>query len=384
MTTTTPPVVLPSSSINRTAASVGLAPPEMQPMARTLIEHGAGDAAVADGRAGEIGLSMKAYSVPIEQFNPSMVASRDASLKSGWWKTAAYPAGWSQAQYTGGNLPPGALVPVRYGVGRKPASAGETTLVPGEGSDRIVLVEDQINGMCWGYWTFHDNDWNAMTLPNVMAGLGSYSPAICNGGTSLWKPYGPTSSPLGDRGMGTTKRMLVTTGAEVASGAVNHVAELSIAATWYCLGRAQDAKAGTDWLLPARRCEWDAARYATRNRDGHPLDPDRSKLSLEGLRIAAPAVDIARRQTWLDDHFDPGPMMDFWRIITTQWCLYGLMVAETAGYGMRVEMTGLLGSDRPIYERYGWSLATVEAQEYLAKRFLLDHIDDFVVVKPAS
>lgn len=368
-----PPRVNPRSSINRTALQLGAAPSEFQPLADRLIDHGAGDAAALEGKAGEIGLSMKDYSVPIEPFDPVWARNRQTSLETGWWWTYAYASNWSLDAGSQGNVAVGTKVPVKYTPGVTP-NRDSIILPAGTGFDRIGLVEDVKTRRCWGYWIFKELEINGLHGDNIVAGIldeSGHRPFVVNGANNLWTPYDNASSVLGDRGMGTNKRMLVTTAAEVADGIIRHAGELSIAATWYC--DTLPGVAGTDWFWPAERCEFDAARYALRNRDGIPLDPDRSKLIPEGLRIAF-SLTKAEREAYVNSHVDPGPMREFWYAIVRQWCVFGLVVAETAGYGMRQEMTGLLGADGPTYEdRWGWSLAEVATQEYLLKDFMLDN-----------
>ena len=383
MTTKVPeiPVVLPGSSINRSAADLGRAPEHLQPLARRLIEHGAGARAEAEGRAGQIRLSMDEYSVPIETVDVSVdMASKAAQEASGWWNVAVFPAGWSIDAKTTGNLRAGTLVPMRFRPGSRPTSSSQIDLLPGAGNDALLLIEDVKANKCWRHWMFRQNDWNALHLANLgpLLAKSPYTVGICNAGTSLHRPYGPGADPRGERGMGLIKRALVTTAAEVASGRIGHAAELSIEGTWYC-DDLRTAREGVDWLAPARRCEW------VKGQKGRPngFDPSRrALLSPEGLRVAF-WVDRDRRRDFVYERVSDGPMRAFWVVIVDQWCDYGFIVAETGGYGMRQEMTGLRGSDRKVYvERWGWDPDDVVRQEAALADFANVFIDDAYVVNP--
>jgi hypothetical protein len=206
---------------------------------------------------------------------------------------------------------------------------------------------------------------------------------VVTGGVGVGKPYESNEKQLG-RGMGIPKIGLLNFWEEYADGGPRHAGELSIAATWYC-DDLRTAREGTDWLAPATRCEWDRARYSNRNRDGIPLDPDRSKLTLEGLRVRWKVTPL-ERESYLDRLGLKGAWRAFWRMVIDQWCDYGLVVAETAGWGMRSEQDGLLGPGAAYYASVGWASKDHKkagVQEYTIQDFANVFADRIEVVRPA-
>lgn len=369
------PVIYPSSSMNQPASVVGPAPASMQYMAQRLIDHGAGDNARLRGNAGKIRVPMLEYTSPIYSFKASYVATPEARLASGWKKCYFFAAGWSIDQSTYGNVPLGSTVVVRKNM---QAALGE---------DRILIVEDLERKITWSYWRYGEAELTALHPTNVFAGLfdPAKNPRAVMGGATVAYPYsGLPKDPRSGSGPGLNRRAMINTIEEIQSGTIRHVASLMIAATWYA--DTTPGTKGVDYLEPVLRCEWDRARYATRNRDGVPLDPDRRKLSLQGLRVHFP-IGETRRLAWVRTYFPhPGPWRNFWDILTRQWCDYGFLVNKTGGpgsYGMLVEMTGMRGPDRAGYEAYGWNLAQLSTQEYAAASFMNDFRADARVVRPA-
>lgn len=378
-----PPIPLPASSINRQARLVGRAPDSMQHLARTVILQGAGREAELQGKAGLFNVTMGDYSVPIVPFDSSMIGKR---INGGpgvdgdrWYWAYNFPAGWSYDQATQGNVAPGARVPMN------------DSLKAGTGQDQIVLLEDLTTGQVWNYWTFRQIEINALHPTNVAAGVFSKTPRLVNGGTNLERPFGSKAVAVGDRGAGLPKRALVTTLAEILTGVVRHAAELTICNSWYVDGDDANAGvAGVDYLAPATRCEWDEARSVPR-RQGVVTEA-KDRLVPEGLRIAWPDLPWATRTAWVNDHFPAGRRRQFWTTLVGQWAVYGLVVAETGNFGMHTELDGIYGYYRnadgkivptlPAYQAMGWDLAELEAQEFAASRFMLDFIDEAVVIRP--
>lgn len=375
----TAPAVLPWSSINQTAAALGPASDSLQPLARRVIKYGGGPAP-----SGLFGLSMGDYSDPIYQLmfdstgKPYTYNSKGEKIPAFW--TYVFPAAWSLAVGSGGNISPGSPMP------------DSSTFIAGTGHDNIFLLEDRATGRVWSVWmarqagitavNFTSPALAAASFQNIGAGVLWKYPQHTVGGASVGKPFLETSKVSVQRGMGIDKRALITTGEEIVDGVIRHPLELTIANTWYC-DDLKTAVQGVDWLYPATRCEWDKIRYQNRNRDGVLLDLDKSKLVPEGLRVAF-QVSIAERETWLDSKgFAKGSnWRRFWRIIIDALCDYGFVIAETGGFGMRVEMTGVLGPDRPIYESYGWDVTKLRAQEYTIQTFFNDFADRSYVVTP--
>lgn len=355
-----PPVVLPSSSINKTAYELGPAPAELQPLAEKLIRYGGG----ANAPSGEIGLSMMDYSTPIYQVNIDPTTNRIIAPLGGFW-TYGFATGDSIGKGSQGNFPAGGLLP------------DSTKFVAGTGYDNIFLIENRNDGRVWSIWMARQPGINSICWTNILAGLTWKTPQHTYGGCSVTRPFLPAAKPNCERGMGIDKRALITTGEEIVSGVINHAAELTITNTWYCSGSVQYAKAGIDYLYPATRCEWDAARAVYR--PGYVAD--KTKLVPEGLRIAFNMTKL-EREAWLDFKGLTGPFRTFCRILIDCWCDYGLVVAETGGWGMRSEMTGMLGPDRPIYESYGWRMETLKAQEYALGSFMRDNMASAYVVNP--
>lgn len=364
----TVPVVLPASSINLPAERLGLAPDRLQPLARRLIEYGSGAEAVARGEGGNVRIRLGDYSVPIHQFDDTMAATKADRERTGWFWARNYPSGWSLDQATGGNCPIGQRVPAHAG------------LKAGTGNDQFVIVEDRPGGRVWCYWVFRQFELAGFHPLNIARGfLDSSSPRLVNGGTDFHRPF-EGGIQRGGRGMGIPRRALVTTAEEIASGAVNHAAAMAICSTWW--GDSKPGREGVDWLLPAMKLEWAAGQKNRR------MDPSwRPNTVLEGLRIWNPRYSADRNliEAWLDEHVE-GEMADFWRIVLTQWCVYGFVVSETTNYGMAVDFDGMYGPGRAVYEDFGFDLEQLprHTQEDLAKAFLRETVDDWVVAAPAA
>lgn len=367
---TEPPVVLPRSSFNQMATTVGFAPEELQPLARNLIEHGCGEQAELDGNAGKVRLRIGDYSAPIYQYNSSYTRTKADRDRTGWQLARSYQAGWAINSGQDGNVAPGVKVPVKTGQ------------VAGTGNDQICFVEERSTGGCWEYWLFKQAEINGLHLNNILAGyLDSSTPRLVNGATSFYRPFTTSSNPIGDRGLGLIRRAMVTTAEEIATGRVRHAGLLSIPATWWCddLPGTQ----GIDWLLPARRCEFEEGQ------GGRPegYDPERRQFnSLEGLRIAAPTITPSMRETFVNERTADAGQRFFWKVILGQWAVYGLVVGETGGYGMGVATDGMLGPARSQYEDWGFeqSLLAGHTQEDLMEDYLNTFIDHWKVVAPRA
>ena len=364
------PVVLPSSSINLPARKLKQAPAAYQPLARRLIEYGAGERAVAEGNGGYVRIRLGDYSCPIYQFDETMVATKADRQRTGWFWARNFPAGWSLNQGTAGNAAIAQKVPM------------SNALVAGSGNDQFVLVEDRPGGRVWCYWVFKQNEINILHPLNIArGGLDSSSPRLCNGGTDYHRPFSAGANGRGGRGMGLLRRALVTTAEEILEGTVRHAAALAITSTRWAA--AKPGVEGQDWFPPATRAEWIAGQ------GGRTMKPSWLHRTVpEGLRIWNPryAGSSTLINTWLGNHFDPGPQRDFWRIIFTQWCSYGLVVSETTNYGMGVDFDGMRGPARSIYEDFGFDYSQLGAhtQEDAGRSFLKDTIADWVVAAPAA
>lgn len=367
---TAPPVVLPKSSLNKMAKTLGSAPAELQPLARNLIEHGCGEQAELDGNAGKVRLRIGDYSTPIYQYDESFTKTREDRQRTGWFLARSYQAGWSINAGTDGNVAPGAKVPVKTG------------MVAGTGNDQICFVEDRRLQKCWEYWIFQQAEISGLHGDNIAAGyLDTSTPRIVNGATSVYLPFSLTSNPIGDRGFGLIRRALITTAEEIATGRVMHPGILSIPATWWC--DELPGTQGVDWLLPARRCEFEQGQ------SGRPegYAPERRQFnSLEGLRIAAPTITPAMRENFVNERVTNAQQRWFWKVICGQWAVYGLVVGETGGYGMGVATDGMLGPARSQYEDWGFeqSLLAGHIQEDLMEDYLNTFIDHWIVVRPAA
>lgn len=364
------PVVLPSSSINKPASKLNLAPAAFQPLARRLIEYGSGAQAVAEGKGGDVRVRLGAYSCPIYQFDDTMAATKADRQRTGWFWARNFPAGWSLNQATAGNAAIGQRVPT------------SNALVAGTGNDQFVLVEDRPGGRVWCYWVFKQNEINVLHPLNIARGaLDASSPRLCNGGTDFHRPFVAKADGRGGRGMGLLRRALVTTGEEILSGTVRHAAALAITSTRWAASKP--GKAGQDWFAPATRAEWIAGQ------SGRTMKSTWLPRTVpEGLRIWNPryAASPALVNTWLDGEFDPGPQWNFWKIVLTQWVTYGLVVTETTNYGMGVDFDGMMGPAREVYEDFGFEFSQLGAhtQEDAGKSFLRDTVADWVVATPAA
>lgn len=364
------PVVLPSSSINLPGERLGVAPAELQKLARKVILYGGGAAAVAADEGSRVRMRLGDYSCPINPFDDTMAATRADTERTGWYWARNFPAGWSLNQATAGNCPIGQRVPVN------------DRLKAGTGNDQFLLVEDRVRGRVWCYWVYRQNDLNALHPLNIARGaLDGSTPRIVNGGTDYHQPFVEGADPRGGRGMGILRRALITTADEILEGVVRHAAALAICSTWW--GDTKPGREGADWLAPARKCEW------FKGQRGRKMDPAwRPNTVLEGLRIWNPrySADRGLIYAWLDDRVDAGPLYEFYRVVLTQWCVYGLVVSETTNYGMGVDFDGMLGPAGPVYEEFGLDRALLgrHTQEDALKSFLVDTIDDWVVAAPAA
>ena len=350
----TPPVVLPGSSINKRADELGPADPSMQYMAARLVNFGGGGAP-----PGRLALSMKAYSTPIYQY--------ETRSQSSYF----FPMAFSQNAGSAGTLKPGTLVP-----------DNPSRWIPGTGNDNIFLVERRSTGEVWDFWMARQPGYNAITLTNLLAGLAWKTPQHICASASYSNTIFKTAQTHVRRGMGINKRALITTGEEVQAAIeenypISHAMEITIANTWYT--NLKTAVQGVDYLPPATRCEWD--EQAAKNRPGY--DPDKTHLSLSGLRVAL-RLTAAERSAWLDLRVgQSGLFREFCRVVLDAICDYGLVVGETGGFGMRSEFDGVLGPARPIYKKYGWDVDKPEAQEYCFEKLLVDHADRVYVVRPS-
>jgi hypothetical protein len=283
-----------------------------------------------------------------------------------------FPTAFSQNAGSAGGIKPGTMIP------------DNPRWQAGTGNDNIFLVEKRSTGEVWDVWMARQPAYNAITLTNIWAGFFWKSPQHVAGGACYTNTIFKNATTQSFRGMGIDKRALITTGEEVQAAIeskipISHALEVTIANTWYT-DSLKTAVAGVDWLPPATRCEFQTDQAKTR--PGY--DPDKTHLTLEGLRVAL-KLTPAERSAWLDRRIGvTGAFREFCRVVLDALCDYGMIVGETGGYGMRSEFDGVLGPARPIYQKYGWNVDKPEAQEYCFEKLLQDHADRLYVVRPAK
>lgn len=369
-----PRVVSPGSSINKTADELGPAPKEMQPMGPRLIDYGGGP----DAPKGRIDLALRQYSTPIYKYD-------EVSQQWVYW----FPTAWALGRGSNGNVAPGAQVP------------DNLNWKGGEGNDGMMMVERDSTGEMWGFWMVHQPAYNCIdffnfpgpTWQNIGAGLLWKNPTHCGAAAGRYtNVYEPVSDKDDfERGNGMKQRALMTTIDDLLSGEIKHAIQLTITNSWFSEGPANLGKAGTDYLYPARRCEFDRARSVP-TRDGHPFTTDKNKLTLHGTRIRF-KLTAAERKEWLDRNIGrtKTPFREFCRIVLNAICDYGFVTTDSGGWGMLSQFDGIIGPAGPVYAKeFGIETGTTKAkidkfnkQCAVFAGFAMEYRDRVEVVAPA-
>lgn len=356
----TAPVVLPFSSINKTVEEVGRAPENLQHLADRVITYGGGEAP-----SGEFSIEFEEYSVPIYQIeisNDGKSISMEYGDGEAHW-SYFYPTAFSQNMGAAGNIKPGDKVP------------DSAAFINADGNDAVFILENRKDGRVYYFWMARQPIYNALTLKNILAGILYKKPQHIAASAYVTKPFTATK-PTSQRGMGIEKRALVITGEELLEGEIKHALEMTVTNTWYC-NDVKKAISGVDFFPPATRCEFSNTSYPSGR------TTDKTKLVPEGLRIAFDVSD-QERSDWLDRQGFTDGFRIFADMVTKCMCKYGLVVAETGGYGIGIQTTGIQGPDRPIYERFGITKSNASTKEQSLKTFFNDFKDRAFVLNPIA
>ena len=335
-------IPFPGASWNKSATAMGMAADSLQHYATRFCQYAGGAAG-----PGHMGLSLKDYSVPI--YNTS-ITPPNTSVR-------VYQATWSQSSgNVFSNCKIGDTIPWNF------------AWKPGTGSDRIIIVEDPKTEKVYYIWCCYEPlsagwDWFG---PNNMNGFNQTADSnkIVVGAMGVSKNIYSTAWKQNlERGMGTSKRMLITTADEVASGDIGHALEMTIANTTFAV---YPGVAGRDYFYPATRAEWDIKKAPYRS---SKPDLDVTHQIPEGMRFALKITD-SEIETFLDLKKLSGPFRNTVKVFIYALRDYGWIVAETGAWGCYIETSGIVGPDKSKWVSLGVDEKNIVAQTEVLRGLL--------------
>lgn len=325
-------VPFPGASWNKRVSELGWAEEQFQPLAERFRLFAGGPTP-----PGYLALSIHDYSVPIY----------DANIVKPNMYVRLFQSSWAQngsGVFTGIKI--GETIPWNMG------------WLPGTGNDRIMIIENLLYKgvvVTLELWDVYDSWWNGFNWANILAGYFAPGEKVVTAGVTLSRGiYDSGWKTISNRGMGINKRALITTADEVMSGDIGHCLEVTVTNTAWT-----DTYPGVrdkDFFVPATRCEWLTRDVPTRNGPTAYVDLNPAHNLPEGLRIA---VEMSDEQI---DEFIEKRNLTVGKLACTVFVKalrdYGMIIAETGGYGNTIETTGDIGPDRSKWAALGITAET--------------------------
>jgi hypothetical protein len=345
---------------NKTISQIGGEYSELKPYANRLWDYGGG---TANGSPpGNFYLNFKDYSVPIYSINTATTTAKVFQLV------------WSQNQQSlsqSGRIKIGDSVP------------WNPNWKPGTGNDKILQVVNYNTGKVFGFWVVGESPLGCVDFfgPNGQAGYDPNNPNhVCVAGVdtydNLWTAKDGTTTS--ERGMGINKLALVVRAEEVASGNIGHALSLTTSNPMFGAGidtpgvvSPTETTNGSDplgigmvnpkndpfqlgagiakgfYLKPATRLEHEYGFTGRTLGFGSVTltpftDSERSKTNPSGMRFGLNITETDI-DSWLNSKNYQGVKRETARTFARAWRDYGAIIAETGGYGIGIELDGIIG-----------------------------------------